>query len=279
MTLVRASHTGSPCWQIKAYLVDRTMTQEPRSETGANNPERATSMSRLMAFSQNSSFLERFWREFKISFWSHKPLCKTKRLLTTFSFHLSYLILLIIRSWTGRSFYVRGKKIFKMYLKITKLSTEAHLPTSRYGQYLTYAHKLVRDGKRRDMGLVKELLSWVMGSWAGINKWHLSLFKHILFCFILLFTSSSPCRKDQFAACSRFRDSLFRSFEKARTWKKKKPKTGGNCPRFLFLSSSPTNFSRAFHFRVFPLSESLEQATVTVKPLLSDSSVKQTHPY
>ena len=163
------------------HLVDRATTQEPRSETGANNPERATSMSRLMAFSQNSSFLERFWREFRISFWSHKPLCKTKRpendtfeLLTTFSFHLSYLILLIMRSWTGRSSYVRGEKIFQMYLKITKLSTEAHLPTPRYGQYLTHAHKLVRAGKRRDMGLVKELLSWVMGSWAGMKKWHLS---------------------------------------------------------------------------------------------------------
>ena len=26
-----------------------------------------------------------------------------------------------------------------------------------------------------------------------------NLFKYVLFCFILLFTSSSPCRKDQFA--------------------------------------------------------------------------------
>ena len=26
-----------------------------------------------------------------------------------------------------------------------------------------------------------------------------NLFKYILFCFILLFTSSSPCRKDEFA--------------------------------------------------------------------------------
>ena len=26
-----------------------------------------------------------------------------------------------------------------------------------------------------------------------------NLFKYILFCFILLFTSSSPCREDQFA--------------------------------------------------------------------------------
>ena len=27
----------------------------------------------------------------------------------------------------------------------------------------------------------------------------LNLFKYIFFCFILVFTSSSPCRKDQFA--------------------------------------------------------------------------------
>ena len=36
-------------------------------------------MSRVMAFSQNSLFLERFWREFRISFGSHKQLSKTKR--------------------------------------------------------------------------------------------------------------------------------------------------------------------------------------------------------
>ena len=133
-----------------------------------------------MTFSQNSLFLERFWREFIISFWCDKPLGKTKRsendtfeLLTTFNFPSSYLILLIMRSWTGRSSHVRGKKNFKMHLKITKLSTEAHLPTPRYGQYLTHAYKPVRAGKRHVIGLVLELLS-VMGSWAGINKWHLS---------------------------------------------------------------------------------------------------------
>ena len=138
-------------------------------------------MSRVKAFSQNSLFLEQFWREFRISFWCHKPLSKTKRLendtfelLTTFSFYSSCLILLIMRSWTGRSSHVRGKKNFKMHLKITKLSTEARLPTPRYGQYLTHVHKPVRAGKRRVIGLVWELLSWVMGSWAGINKQHLS---------------------------------------------------------------------------------------------------------
>ena len=138
-------------------------------------------MSRVKAFSQNSLFLQQFWREFRISFWCHKPLSKTKRLendtfelLTTFSFYSSCLILLIMRSWTGRSSHVRGKKNFKMHLKITKLSTEAHLPTPRYGQYLTHVHKPVRAGKRRVIGLVWELLSWVMGSWAGINKPHSS---------------------------------------------------------------------------------------------------------
>ena len=132
-------------------------------------------MSRVMAFLQNSLFLEQFWREFRISFWSHNPLSKTKRpendtfeLLTTFSFPSSYLILVIMRS------HVRGEKNFKMHLKITKLSTEAHLPTLRYGQYLTHAHKPVRSGKHRVICLVWELLSWVMGSWAGINKRHLS---------------------------------------------------------------------------------------------------------
>ena len=64
----------------------------------------------------------------------------------------------------GRSSHVRGKKNFKMRLKITKLSTEAHLPTPRYGQYLTHVHKPVRAGKRRVIGLVWELLSWIMGS-------------------------------------------------------------------------------------------------------------------
>ena len=64
----------------------------------------------------------------------------------------------------GRSSHVRGKKNFKMHLKITKLSTEARLPTPRYGQYLTHVQKPVRAGKRRVIGLVWELLSWVMGS-------------------------------------------------------------------------------------------------------------------
>ena len=36
-------------------------------------------MSRVMAFSQKSLFLEPLWREFRISFGSHKPLSKTKR--------------------------------------------------------------------------------------------------------------------------------------------------------------------------------------------------------
>ena len=43
------------------------------------NTEGATSMSRVRAFSQKGLFLERFWRQFRISFGSHKPLSQTKR--------------------------------------------------------------------------------------------------------------------------------------------------------------------------------------------------------
>ena len=53
-----------------------------------------------------------------------------------------------------------------MHLKITKLSTEAHLPTPRYDQYLTHVQKPVRAGKRRVIGLVWELLSC---EWSLVN--------------------------------------------------------------------------------------------------------------
>ena len=55
---------------------------------------------RVTAFSRTSLFLERFWREFWISFKFHKPVSKTYRpkndifcLLITFSFPFWYLIL------------------------------------------------------------------------------------------------------------------------------------------------------------------------------------------
>ena len=46
----------------EAHFVYRVMTFEP------HDTERATSMSRVMAFSQNSLILERFWCEVRISF-------------------------------------------------------------------------------------------------------------------------------------------------------------------------------------------------------------------
>ena len=130
-------------------------------------------MSRVKAFSQNSLFLQQFWREFRISFWCHKPLSKTKRLendtfelLTTFSFYSSCLILLIMRSWTGRSSHVRGKKNFKMHLKIPKLSTEARLPTPRYGQYLKHAYNSVHECHYQGDMVVRMLkVLAILGSW------------------------------------------------------------------------------------------------------------------
>ena len=55
---------------------------------------------RVTVLSRTSLFLERFWREFRISFKSHKPVSKTYRpknnifcLLVTLGFHFWYLML------------------------------------------------------------------------------------------------------------------------------------------------------------------------------------------
>ena len=66
----------------------------------------------------------------------------------------------------GRSSHVRGKKNFKMRLKITKLSTEAHLPTPRYGQYLKHAHNRVHECHYQGDMVVRMLkVLAILGSW------------------------------------------------------------------------------------------------------------------
>lgn len=75
-------------------------------------------MSRVMAFSQKSLFLEPLWRELEYLLGPTNHSAKPKDLKMTFTFPLSYLVLLIMRSWTRQSSRVRGKKNFKMYLKI-----------------------------------------------------------------------------------------------------------------------------------------------------------------
>ena len=78
----------------------------------------------VTAFSLTSLFLERFYREFRISLKPHKPASKTYRpknanfcLLMTLRCPFWYPILRM-RSWTWRRFHFRGKKCPKMCLKI-----------------------------------------------------------------------------------------------------------------------------------------------------------------
>ena len=83
--------------------------------------ERATLMYsiRVMAFSRTSLFLERFWREFRISLNSHKPVSKTYRpkndnfcLLMTHVF-LFDIFLLRMRSRRGGDSIFAGKIALK----------------------------------------------------------------------------------------------------------------------------------------------------------------------
>ena len=63
------------------------------------------------------TFFERFWREFRISHRSHKPVRKPKPLKMVFLTLYSNL-LFIMRSWMERSFCFGEKKYSKMCLKI-----------------------------------------------------------------------------------------------------------------------------------------------------------------
>ena len=79
---------------------------------------------RVTAFSLTSSFLERFWREFWISFKYNKPVSKTYRpkndilcVLITFSFPF-WCFVLRMCSYTWWRFFFCGKSCPKMCLKI-----------------------------------------------------------------------------------------------------------------------------------------------------------------
>ena len=97
------------------------------------------SCARVTAFSLTSLFLEPFWRDLRISFRSHKPDIKTKTpkngifdLLMTFDFPFHFI--LIMRSWTERSFHFRGKKCCKMHLKRNQsLKTPWHMKVAHSG--------------------------------------------------------------------------------------------------------------------------------------------------
>ena len=105
---------------------------------------------RVTALSRTSLFLERFWRECRISFKSHKPVSKTYRpknnnfcLLMTLRFPFWYLKLRI-GSQTWRRFNFRRKNCPKMCLK-----TNRSVKTPLYRLSMGVAHSgLWAPGKK-----------------------------------------------------------------------------------------------------------------------------------
>ena len=105
---------------LSVFSLARRLTR-----AGAHNVERATSMYST-AFLQTSLFLERFWRQFRTSSRSQKPVSKTYRptndnfcLLMTLRFPFWYLIFRM-RPYTWQRFHFRGKKCPKMCQKINR---------------------------------------------------------------------------------------------------------------------------------------------------------------
>ena len=125
---IRITHTTSlsEAWKKKLNLVQNWIIERQEPITWRVQLPRTL----VTAFSRTSLFLERFWRDFRISFKPHKPVSKTYIpendnlfVLMTLRFPLRYLIFRL-RSKSWRRFHFRGKNCPKMCLKIMNQSVK-----------------------------------------------------------------------------------------------------------------------------------------------------------
>ena len=153
----------SPVWGESTPQSLSQFSASLDASQGAHNVERATSMY-SRAFLQTSLFLERFWRQFRTSSRSQKPVSKTYRptndnfcLLMTLRFPFWYLILRM-RPYTWQRFHFRGKKCPKMCQKINRSVKTPWVMGSWPRSSPPFVWLFVRTWIRKNMDCCRSLL-------------------------------------------------------------------------------------------------------------------------